>query len=154
MHKRWISDTKEIEVILEECDSGVITTINSDGSPYAVPVNYVYFDGKIYIHSSSKGMKIENIKHDPRVCFVAYIMDGIIPAKRADNFSTSYRSIIIFGNARIINNHEEKIKPLNALIGKYAKGMSFEPMTEECISATTIIEIEIDKMTGKRNSIV
>ncbi len=154
MPKQWINDTKEIETILEECNSGVITTINSDGSPYAVPVNYVYFNGKIYIHSSSRGMKIENIKRDPRVCFVIYVMDRIIPAKRADNFSTSYRSVIILGKAHLIENDEEKLKPLNALVEKYAKGMNFEPITKECIFATAVIEIEIDKMTGKRNSII
>lgn len=154
MPKQWINDIKEMETILEKCDSGVITTINSDGSPYAVPVNYVYYDSKIYIHSASKGKKIENIKHDPRVCFVAYIMHSIIPAKRVDNFSTRYQSVIISGKARLIDNREEKIIPLNALIAKYAKGMNFEPMTEKCIDATTIIEIEIYEMTGKRNSIM
>lgn len=151
MPKQRITDIKEIEKILGECDSGIITTLNLDGSPYAVPVNYVYCNGKIYIHSALKGKKIENIKRDPRVCFVAYVMNSIIPAKRADNFSVSYQSVIIFGKARLIDNHEKKIEPLNALIAKYAKGLNFEPITEECIDATAIIEIEIDEMTGKRN---
>lgn len=151
MPKQRITDIKEMEKILFECDSGVITTLNPDGSPYAVPVNYVYYNGKIYIHSALKGKKTENIKHDPRVCFVAYIMDSIIPAKRADDFSASYQSVIIFGKAHLISNYEEKVEPLNALIAKYAKGLSFEPMTKECIDATAIIEIEIDEMTGKRS---
>ncbi len=153
MPKQWINDIKEMEKILEECNSGVITTVNSDNSPYAVPVNYVYHNSKVYIHSALQGKKIENIKRNPRVCFVAYVMDSIIPAKRVDNFSTKYRSVIIFGEARLINNREDKIIPLNALIAKYAKGMSFEPMTVKCIDATTIIEIEICEMTGKSNSI-
>jgi len=57
MPKQKITDISEMESILAEGVAGAFATINEDGSPYVVTVNYVYYNGKIYFHCALKGKK-------------------------------------------------------------------------------------------------
>lgn len=149
MPKKWISDRFEIDDILNESQVGSFATINLDGSPYVVPVNYVYYNGKIYFHCALKGRKLENIKHNPRVCFSVYITDRIVLAKKADDTSVRYRSVIVNGKARLIDDPDIKMEVLIALTAKYNKNS--DPPSFECVSRTGIVEIEIEEITGKKN---
>lgn len=151
MPKKWITDRSEIDRILNESQVGSFATINPDGSPYIVPVNYVYHNGKIYFHCALKGKKLDNIKHNPRVCFSAYIVDRIVLAEKADDTSVRYRSVIVNGIAKLIDDPVVKMDVLMALTAKYTKGHDTEPPSVECMYRTGIVEIEIEEITGKKN---
>jgi nitroimidazol reductase NimA-like FMN-containing flavoprotein (pyridoxamine 5'-phosphate oxidase superfamily) len=151
MPKQWISDRAEMEDILRECLAGSLATVGPDGAPYVVTVNYVYRDGKIYFHGAPAGKKMDNLTHDPRVCFAAHVVDRIVRAPRAMEFSTRYRSVVVHGQARRLADPAAKEAALIALTARYAEGQPFEPPTEEDIAATAVVEIEIHEMTGKRN---
>jgi len=151
MPKQWITDRVEMEAILRECVVGSLATVSPDGAPYVVTVNYVYSGGKIYFHSALAGKKLENIAHDPRVCFEVHVIDRIVRAPRAEESSVRYRSVIVHGHARQLSDPKDKRKALIALTDKYTEGYSFESLSEECMANTAVVEIEIDKMTGKRN---
>ena len=83
----------EIEHILHSSSVGRIISIGQE-YPYSVPVSFVYFEGKICIHSSQRGTKIENIKKNDKVCFV---VDRY-------NEKEGWASINIFGQANIVND--------------------------------------------------
>jgi len=151
MPKQWITDRAEMEAILRECPVGSLSTVGPDGAPYVVTVNYVYHDGKIYLHGALAGKKMDNIAHDPRVCFGAHVIERIFRAPRAMEFSTRYRSVVVHGRARRLANAEAKMEALVALTARYAEDQPFEPPTEEEVAATAVVEIEIGEMTGKRN---
>lgn len=151
MPKQWITDRSEMEAILRECPVGSLSTVGPDGAPYVVTVNYVYHDGKIYYHGALAGKKMDNIAHDPRVCFEAHVVERIIRAPRAMDFGTHYRSVIVRGRARQLADAEAKMEALMALTDRYAEGHPFEPPTKQEVAATAVVEIEIDEMTGKRN---
>lgn len=150
MPKQWIADRAEIEAILRECPVGGLATVGPDGAPYVVTVNYVYREGKIYFHGALKGVKMDNIARDPRVCFEAHVVERIAPAPRAIKFGTRYRSVVVHGRARQLTDPAAKREALVALTARYAEG-PFEPPTEKNVAATAVVEIEIDEMTGKRN---
>ena len=151
MPKQWIAGRAEMEAILHECAVGSLATINSDGTPYIVTVNHIYLDGKIYFHCALKGQKMENIAREPRVCFKTHVMERIVRAPRAVNFSVRYRSVIVQGRARQITGEALKRDVLMALTTRHAEGNPFEPPSEKSIAGTAVVEIEIEKMTGKRN---
>lgn len=67
---------KEAERLLLECLTGTFATVNSDGTPYNVPVHYVFLNHAIYIHGLPAGQKISNLKANPNVCFNVYEMQG------------------------------------------------------------------------------
>lgn len=151
MPKQKITNQSEIESILKDGFVGSFATINDDGSPYVVTVNYIYYDGKIYFHCALKGKKLDNIFRDPRICFEVHIIDSIFIAKKADETSVRYRSVIINGHAKLINDPKLKEEVLIALSNKYTEGNDVEPPSGNCIIHTGIVEIEIDEMTGKQN---
>ncbi len=149
MSKVWIKDRCEIDAILDEAQIGSLATVNPDGSPYVIPVNYVYHNGKIYFHCALKGKKLDNIKHDPKVCFSVYILDRFVLTKRADNTSVRYRSVVVNGKAKLVNDPIAKMEALVALTDKYNRNS--DPPSFECVSRTGIVEIEIEQVTGKKN---
>ena len=151
MPKRWITDQADMEAILLECPVGSLATVDPDGAPYVVAVNFVYQDGRIYFHGALSGTKMDNMAHDPRVCFEVHLVERIFRAPRAMEFGTRYRSVIVHGRARQLIDPAAKMAALMALTAKYAEGHPFEPPTEREVAATAVLEIEIDEMTGKRN---
>lgn len=152
MPKQWITDRAEMEAILGQCPVGSLATVCFDGSPYVVTVNYVYHDAKIYFHGALEGKKIDNIAHEPRVCFEAHVVDRILPAPRATKFSMRYQSVVVHGRACLLDDLAAKRKALMMLTARYAGDCPFEPPTDKEVAATAVVEIEVSEMTGKRNT--
>ena len=151
MSKQWITDRLEMEAILNEAVVGSFATVCPDGSPYVVTVNHVYHQGKIYFHCALTGKKLDNIKHEPRVCFEAHIIDRLVIAKRADDSGVRYHSVIINGRAKIVTDPKAKLDALTILSAKYTTGHDTAPPSDKCTEVTGVVEIEIDEMTGKKN---
>ena len=151
MPKQWITDRSEMDAILNESQVGSFATVNPDGSPYVVTVNHVYHNGKIYFHCALKGKKLDNIKHNPRVCFEAHIIDRIVLAKKADDVSVRYSSVVVNGKARLVDDPIAKMDALIALSAKFTKDNNTDPPSDKCTSITGVVEIEIDEITGKKN---
>jgi nitroimidazol reductase NimA-like FMN-containing flavoprotein (pyridoxamine 5'-phosphate oxidase superfamily) len=151
MPKDWITDREEIEGLLQEAPVGCLATVGPDGSPYITPLNFVFYQSRIYFHSALKGRKIDNIRANPRVCFEIHELIKIVQGQRACDFSTCYRSVLVFGRAHSLPDGNEKVAVLTALTEKYADGQATEPPTLERAKGTEVIEITIEKMTGKRN---
>ncbi len=63
---------EQSETILAAEEQGVLATIGQDGYPYAVPLNYVYFQGAVYFHCAMSGHKLDNISFNPKVSFCVY----------------------------------------------------------------------------------
>lgn len=134
--------------ILEQCEYLSIAMLNEDGSPYNVIVNGIYDQGKIYFHSANEGQKLDCIRHDPRVCVTGF--SGAMTD--SPNATTRYASVVVYGKAKILEDRDRKI----AVIRK--KSVEHN-VTEEKIRSNletyfdvmTIVEIEIEEITGKTN---
>lgn len=140
----------EIEDFLSTARVGRLGTRLKD-QPYIVPILYVYHKGKILIHSSGRGKKIEAIVEDPKICFE---IDESLRDER------ELRSVIIFGEADIIQKREEKLEALRALVEKYREYhkrreelmhiLYNEQYYAECMERATIIAISPTQVTGRK----
>ena len=139
---------EQIEKVMAEQMVGRLSVINN-GCPYIVPVHYFYENGKVYFHCSKKGLKISCIKRNPTVCFEVDELIGIQSGESACRFHTRYRSVILNGSARILENDDEKSVIIDRLVWKYAKGRQLQAPPEEAIRNVAIVEIEVHEMTGK-----
>lgn len=142
--------TEEIDDVLRKGEVGRIATQNDNGYPYVVPVHYIVFENKIYIHGLIKGQKISNLLNNNKVGFEVDEMGEIIP----DNVdpcgtNTAFRSVIILGIARMIEDREIKEKILHDIVTKYTPQLSHLNFPEKMIKATGIIEISPIETTGK-----
>jgi nitroimidazol reductase NimA-like FMN-containing flavoprotein (pyridoxamine 5'-phosphate oxidase superfamily) len=121
---------------------------DGDGYPYIVPVHFVYSEGRILIHSSRQGRKIDMLTRNPRVCVEIDEYLGLIPAEKACGYGSRYRSLIAFGRAKVVEAEEEKRRALQLLMEKYA-GRSFD-FPPRAVMSVGIIEIQLEEVTGKQ----
>jgi len=148
--ERKIKDEETIEALLKYKDVGRIATVNPRGFPVIKPVNFVYWNGRIYIHSSTKGEKVRDIRRGSPVCFeldepIAYVAANG-PACKANYY---YRSVIIKGMAVLVKDGGKKAKILERLMEKYQPEGGYGAMAPEILKKTAVIEISIRKVTGK-----
>lgn len=139
----------EIEQLLTDEAVGRLATINPDGSPYVVPVHFVYHNGEIYIHGLIRGQKIANIAADSRVCFEVDRMQGLVMADRPCDVNTAYQSVVVTGTASLISGEEDKRRILELIVKKYAPGLSGGEMPSRMVDGTSVIGIGIRECTGK-----
>ena len=79
---------EECRAVLERGTSGVLALTGDGGWPYAVPLSYVYADGKLYFHSAKSGHKVDAIRSCPRASFCVIDQDHIVPAPAAGRTGT------------------------------------------------------------------
>ncbi len=148
-----IASYVEVEELLSNTLVGRLGTC-SDNIPYITPVNYIYDNNKIYFHSAHEGRKIENIKSNQQVCFEIDKIISIIPGMRMPCGSTAeYKSVIIFGNIRVVVDVDEKTVALNKLIEKYAPEAPRLPHPSEAAERTNVLVIDVKEITAKHSPI-
>lgn len=137
----------ECVAILERGTSGVLAVLGDDGYPYAVPISYVYANGKIYFHCAREGHKVDAIRACEKVSFCVVDQDEVVPEK----YTTLYRSAIAFGRAHIVEDAAEKLSSAEALGDKYNPNHPKELKTEISggIDRMLMVRIDIEHLTGK-----
>ena len=141
----------EIKALMDKCPVGVLATVNTDGTPYCVPVHFARHKDAVVVHGLPAGQKIENIKANPSVCLSAYEMQGLIlpEGKNPCSTNTAYMSVIIKGKASLLEDFAEKKAALMSIVTKYTPQLAENEMPERAVKATAVIKIEIEELTGK-----
>ena len=142
-------DSGRIESILTRTLVGRIGTSLGD-SPYVVPVNFLYNQGRIYFHSANEGQMYTYLQTNNRVCFEVDEPGETIPNADPCEFSFKYESVIAFGTVRFLQNPEEKAAILMKLVQKYdLSKIASKTITPEKVENVEVGEITIEKITGK-----
>jgi nitroimidazol reductase NimA-like FMN-containing flavoprotein (pyridoxamine 5'-phosphate oxidase superfamily) len=144
--KQLLSETETIE-ILKSCTSGVLAVTGDNDYPYAVPVSYAYKDNKLFFHFAKAGHKIDGLVRNDKVTFCVIEKDEVIQK----TFTTHFRSVIVFGRARILTEDGEKKYALESLVEKYSPDFITEGQheIERDWSRVCVAEVKIEHMTGK-----
>lgn len=144
---RQLLSKEESIAILENCTSGVLALSGDGGYPYAVPMSYVYDDGKLYFHSALSGHKIDAIRRNELASFCVIAQDIVAPAE----FTTRFRSVIAFGRIRIIDEPVEKRRTAELLAAKYDPSNlgNLDREMEKGFDRMCMIELVIEHLTGK-----
>lgn len=141
-----MSDDECID-ILRNATSGTLAVLGDGGYPYAVPLSYVYVDGKLFFHSALSGHKVDAIRNYDKASFCVIAQDNVQPQK----YTTYYRSVIAFGRVHIIDNEEEKLQTARLLGYRYNPGddESLQKEMEKGFSRMLMIRFDIEHLTGK-----
>lgn len=115
------TDKDAVEEFLKTSRTGVIGISGSE-YPYCVPVNYVFRNGVIYFHGLGSGKKIRLLLENTRVCFTVYEEIGTVKDRIPCHADTSYRSVMLFGNAERIVDYNESAEVLQAIVDKFMPG--------------------------------
>jgi uncharacterized protein len=136
--------------MLRSCTSGVLAVQGDDGYPYAVPLSYAYEDGKLYFHSAMPGRKLDALARSGKASFCVIATDDIVPSK----FTTFFRSVVVFGTARMVRDDAAKRRAPMGLAEKYSPDYVTEagPEIDGDWKRVSVIELVIEHMTGKAAS--
>lgn len=137
----------ECEEILKKNSSGVLALSGDDGYPYAVPMSYVYSDGKLWFHSALTGHKVDALRRCPKASFCVIDRDDVIP----ERYTTEFKSVIVFGTVRELTG-EEFLSAIRQLADKYAPLQGTEPREEEIrqsMGRFLMLELTAEHITGK-----
>ena len=139
---------EECRAVLERGTSGVLALTGDGGWPYAVPLSYVYADGKLYFHSAKSGHKVDAIRSCPRASFCVIDQDHIVP----EEYTTYFRSVIVFGRVTVLEDDGAKRAAVEKLALKYAPADRAEHRREYIDrewAPLCMLEMTVDHMTGK-----
>ena len=139
---------------LAECMVGRVATVGSDGMPYVTPMHYVYDldSNRIYMHvSSQKGHLLANLEHSTKVCFeVEQVGEFVMQGDEGCHVSQAYRSVVCFGEMRVVTDRSEKERISWLLIDKYVRkpGLAENP-TLGSVDGILGLAMDVQIMTGK-----
>jgi len=150
---RQVEDVFEILEMIKACSVCRIAMVD-EGKPYVLPMNFGYSfeDGSLtlFFHGALAGRKIDILQKSPEVCFEMDVMDELIRAEAACNFSCSYRSVIGFGRAEFLTSKEEKIFALQKIMEHVAGAGSYH-FPDAQLSHVAVFSVTTKDFTGKSN---
>lgn len=149
------SKDKMIE-FLNSRPAGRVASIDGKGYPQVIPMNFVWVDGAIYMHSHPAGEKLDNILRNPQVGFeadqhICFLPSYYFHPTDASQADTLYISVVIKGKASLVHDGVEKARALNALMEKYQKEGGYEPLAPDMpvVREVAVIKVVPDEMRGK-----
>lgn len=145
--KKQAFSPEESLAVLYAGTSGVLAVSGDDDYPYAVPLSYAYHDSRILFHCAGSGHKLDAIARNPRASFCVIDRDDVVPQE----YTTYFRSVIVFGTTRVLDNEEEKRRALEILAEKYSPDQEQGRLQEidRLFKQVRVVELAIEHMTGK-----
>lgn len=144
--RQQLSDDESVG-ILKKATSGTLALLGDNGYPYAVPISYVYAEGKLYFHSALSGHKVDAIRNCDKASFCVIEQDIIHPKE----YTTYFRSVIAFGRIHILEDDVEKLSAARLLSERYNPGddEGFQKELEKGFACMLAIRFDIEHLTGK-----
>jgi hypothetical protein len=151
-----IKSYEKIKEFLNGEHVGRVSSIDVNGFPQIIPMNFVFLNDAIYMHSHVKGEKLDNISQNNKVGFEADRELEFLPSYFEDPHNaaladTLYISVVIKGIGSFVSDREEKTLALNGLMKKYQPEGNYDPLQSNMrvIDAVTVIKVTPQSLHGK-----
>lgn len=159
--QRICAEQDKIDAFLKQAPTGVLGMID-DIYPYAVPVNFIWKEGCIYIHGMGSGKRERILSRNPPVCFTVFEEQGTVTDPMPCHADTAYMSVMLFGRAEKVTDFTEAAAALQVLLDKYMPGYYNAPLTSTLIekyrsshdgNAVSVYRIMPSAITAKENAV-
>jgi uncharacterized protein len=143
-------DRPLIHQILDEgliCQVGFVV----EGQPFVIPTAYGRIDDQIYIHGSPMSRMLRSLQQGIEVCITVTLLDGLVLARSAFHHSMNYRSVVIFGKARLVETPAEKMEALKAFTEHIIRDRWSEvrPPTVPELAGTLVLALPLEEASAK-----
>ncbi|MRI32747.1 pyridoxamine 5'-phosphate oxidase family protein [Endozoicomonas sp. OPT23] len=148
--KRAVFDREMLYQILDEARIAHVGFAVDDQN-YVIPMLSWRQGDQLYIHGSRGSRMIKALTEGANCCVTATIVDGMVLSKSAFHHSTNYRSAVVFGQFRVVDDPVETNDTLKAFLDGIAPGRWEEVRapTEKELKATSILAIELEEVSVK-----
>jgi hypothetical protein len=148
--KRGAYERETVNAILDEglvCHVGFVL----GGEPCVIPTSYARVDDVLYVHGSAASRMLRALAGGVPVCVTVTLLDGLVLARSAFHHSMNYRSAVVLGMARLVEDPEEKQRALWAIVEHIIPGRSADvraPSANELL-ATSVLALPIEEASAK-----
>lgn len=142
-------DAREIFDILDQAIVAHVGFID-DGRPVVIPMIFGRDDDRLFLHGARKGRITSTAAGEP-VCITVTLVDGIVVARSMFDASMNYRSVVIHGHARELDNDADRMHALRCISEQVLPGRWDEvraPFEKE-VKGTSVLEVTIDAASAK-----
>ena len=151
--KRGHYDHDTVYGILDEgfiCHVGFVV----DGQPFVIPTGYARVEDKLYIHGSQASRMLRTLANGVDACVTVTLVDGLVLARSAFHHSVNYRSVVVFGRARLVEDTAEKNAALFAFSEQVVPGRwdDVREPTEAELKQTTVLCLPLTEASAKVRS--
>jgi nitroimidazol reductase NimA-like FMN-containing flavoprotein (pyridoxamine 5'-phosphate oxidase superfamily) len=148
--KRGHYDRETVYGILDAgfvCHAG----FNADGQPYVIPTNYGRAGDTLYLHGSAASRMLRTLSGGVPVCVTVTHVDGLVLARSAFHHSVNYRSVVILGTARLVEDPAEKMAALRIFTEHVLKGRwdDVRQPTEQELKSTMVLALLLEEVSAK-----
>ena len=148
--KRGKYDRETVYAIL---DAGLVCHVgfSVDGQPYVIPTNYGRAGDTLYLHGSAASRMLRTLSGGVPVCVTVTHVDGLVLARSAFHHSVNYRSVVILGTARLVEDPAEKMAALRIFTEHVLKGRwdDVRQPTEQELKATMVLALPLEEVSAK-----
>ena len=148
--KRGVYDKDAVYAILDEglvCHVGFAV----EGQPYVIPTAYVRIGDTLYVHGSAASRMLKSLADGIPVAVTVTLLDGLVLARSAFHHSMNYRSAVLLGTARLVEDAGEKARVMDAIVEHIVPGRGAEarsPNPNE-LKATSVLALPIEEGSAK-----
>ena len=146
----------KIKEFLHQEHVGRFATVDSNGYPQIIPMNFVFLNDAVYMHSHPRGEKIENFRANQKVGFevdreLEFLPSYFEDPRNASLADTLYISVVMKGVASLVTDREEKTKALNGLMEKYQPEGGYDPIISDMrvLDGVAVIKVVPKTLHGK-----
>ena len=144
-------DRPTIDAILNEaliCHVGIVT---DEGHPVVIPTIHARDGDTLYIHGSAASRLLRAMKPGAEICLTATLLDGLVVARSAFHHSMNYRSVVVIGTPRLVDDPAEKRAALELVTDHVVPGRwaDCRPVTEKEIKGTLVAALSLDEASAK-----
>ena len=139
---------EDAKALLKAGTYGILSTVDTEGMPYGVPLNYVYSEaeGALFFHCAINGRKVDCIRRDSRICFTVVGRSDIDAA----HFTTQYASVIVEGRAVFVQEDDEKRLRLRQLCDSLTPGaLRRDAVIESYLPKVAVVRVDLEQISGK-----
>jgi nitroimidazol reductase NimA-like FMN-containing flavoprotein (pyridoxamine 5'-phosphate oxidase superfamily) len=148
--KRGAYDRDTIYKILDEafvCHVGFV----ADGQPFVIPTNFGRSGDTLYLHGSAASRMLRTLSEGIPVCVTVTLVDGLVLARSAFHHSVNYRSVVVLGTARLVDDPTEKMEALRLFTEHVMKGRwdDIRWPNEQEMKGTTVLALQLEEVSAK-----
>jgi nitroimidazol reductase NimA-like FMN-containing flavoprotein (pyridoxamine 5'-phosphate oxidase superfamily) len=141
------------EAVYAMLDEGFICHVGFalDGQPFVIPTGYARSGDQLYIHGSQASRMLRTLRGGVEVCVTVTLIDGLVIARSAFHHSMNYRSVVVLGRARMVDDPSEKMEALRALTDHFVPGrweQARQPNESE-MKATLVLALPLVEVSAK-----
>jgi nitroimidazol reductase NimA-like FMN-containing flavoprotein (pyridoxamine 5'-phosphate oxidase superfamily) len=143
-------ERETVEAILDEAMVAHLG-FSADGQPYVVPTLHARVGDQVYFHGSSASRTVHALAAGAQMCLTVTLLDGLVLARSAVHHSVNYRSVVVFGQARAIEQQSEKMAAIEAFTERLIPGRWEEvrgPTAKE-LKAIQVLALPLSEASAK-----